>query len=120
MKKSGNKENGGKCIKSNSVIRKDHKNRIFKIKFIRNLGIVAIMVTTIVFNIYLISQVYSYENDTIKSYIFMGITGIKMLIGNSIALFFINKMYCETHEFIVKCQENYEKCINSFIDTGKD
>lgn len=120
MKKSGNKANGGKCIKSNSVIRKDHKNRIFKIKFIRNLGIVAIMVTTIVFNIYLISQVYSYENDTIKRYIFMGITGIKMLIGNSIALFFINKMYCETHEFIVKCQENYEKCINSFIDTGKD
>lgn len=95
-------------------LEKDKNHFISKIKFIRNIHILVIMILTILVNIYIITL---FENVSMTMAIIMN---VNLFILDLFVLYVIYRMHCYAREVILECQENYEKCINSLGDTGKD
>lgn len=95
-------------------LEKDNKRFISKIKVIRNIYILGIMIVTILVNIYIIN---SFENFSMTTAVLMN---VNLFILDLFVLYVIYRMHCYAREVILECQENYEKCINILIDTGKD
>lgn len=95
-------------------LEKYNKRFISKIKVIRNIYILGIMIVTILVNIYIIN---SFENFSMTTAVLMN---VNLFILDLFVLYVIYRMHCYAREVILECQENYEKCINILIDTGKD
>lgn len=72
------------------------------------------MILTILVNIYIIN---SFENFSMTTAVLMN---VNLFILDLFVLYVIYRMHCYAREVILECQENYEKCINILIDTGKD
>lgn len=95
-------------------LEKYNKRFISKIKVIRNIYILGIMIVTILVNIYIIN---SFENFSMTTAVLIN---VNLFILDLFVLYVIYRMHCYAREVILECQENYEKCINILIDTGKD